>query len=84
MWQIYSRQMPYLGQNQHVVIFGVVAYNLRPNEASTDHVDGQGTKDDFDDVYKAAYAQSWDTDPKKRPCAKDLVMMLEPYVVRCD
>ena len=93
MWQIYSRQLPYLGQNQHVVIFGVVAHNLRPdNQLSTDNTDGDQKEKAcgetngkiIDEAYRAAYVKSWDTDPKNRPCAKELTMMLEPFVSRCE
>ena len=30
LWQMMAREIPYGNENQHVVIFGVVAYNLRP------------------------------------------------------
>ena len=33
LWQLAHRQQPYAGQNQHVVVFGVVAYGLRPDAA---------------------------------------------------
>lgn len=31
LWQMESRRVPYAGQDPHAVVFGVVAYNLRPN-----------------------------------------------------
>ena len=37
--------MPYDGQNQHVVIFGVVAYNLRPTlDVKSDSLEMSGIK----------------------------------------
>lgn len=31
MWQMLSRRSPYAGKDRHAIIFGVVAYNLRPS-----------------------------------------------------
>lgn len=31
LWQMESRRNPYAGQDPHAVVFGVVAYHVRPN-----------------------------------------------------
>ena len=86
-WQMLSRDMPYNGQNQHVVIFGVVAYNLRPalclSSKHTDIKDNSLTDDipatspdDMDPIescYRDLFVQCWQPDPRDRPVAADLV-----------
>ena len=87
-----SRDMPYNGQNQHVVIFGVVAYNLRPNVDIKPKIDptpevdsvstsgertlasGEATEEDpIETFYRDLFIQCWQSDPRDRPVAADLV-----------
>ncbi|XP_013408178.1 serine/threonine-protein kinase mos [Lingula anatina] len=70
LWQMLSRESPYYKQNQHVVIFGVVAYNLRPKLP---------TKDDcpFDLCYQDLFVQCWDADRAIRPSASEIKEVLE-------
>ena len=71
LWQMFSRQMPYSGENQHVVIFGVVAYNLRPSLNKLD------VADPFEYCYRELFTQCWDSAPQDRPASKELVEVLD-------
>ncbi|KAK2185501.1 hypothetical protein NP493_232g00019 [Ridgeia piscesae] len=67
-WQMMSRQRPYENQHQHCVIFGVVAYNMRP-ELATDLEQTDMVSSGFRELYR----QCWRPDPVERPSAADLV-----------
>lgn len=70
LWQMRSRETPFGSQNQHVVIFGVVAKGLRPpNPDPTD-------TDPFELSYKDLYEQCWIACPLDRPSAQELVDLL--------
>ena len=70
LWQMRSRETPFGSQNQHVVIFGVVAKGLRPpNPDPTDD-------DPFELSYKELYEQCWVACPLDRPSSQDLVDLL--------
>ncbi len=71
LWQLVSRECPYAGQNQHVVIFGVVAYNLRP------HIPGcADMPHPVEQCYQDLYTQCWHTEPHNRPTALDVAETL--------
>ncbi|XP_020902892.1 serine/threonine-protein kinase mos [Exaiptasia diaphana] len=70
LWQMLTREHPYGNQNQHVIIFGVVAYQLRPTLTSLD-VQAR------DEVYVNLMQQCWEADPKLRPLASDIVVKMK-------
>lgn len=68
LWQMLVREKPYGSKNHHVVIFGVVAYNLRPS-IPEDMTCGAR--------YRQLMEQCWHKDPLKRPIAKELAKAFE-------
>ncbi|XP_045157467.1 serine/threonine-protein kinase mos-like [Mercenaria mercenaria] len=70
MWQMKSRETPFTNQNQHVVIFGVVANGLRPKDPEPSETDP------FELSYKDLYSQCWNACPLDRPSAQELVELL--------
>ena len=68
LWQMLVREKPYGSKNHHVVIFGVVAYNLRPS-IPEDVICGAR--------YRQLMESCWHKDPLGRPAAKDLAKALE-------
>ena len=75
MWQLKSRESPYANQNQHVVIFGVVANGLRPNDPNPLETDP------FELSYKDLYKQCWHACPLDRPSAHELLDLLTVWKV---
>ena len=72
MWQMLSRQAPYGNENQHVVIFGVVAYGQRPKHPEIEI-------DPFEECYKELYSQCWVPRPSDRPSSDDIVGLLNVW-----
>ncbi len=68
LWQMLSREKPYGSKNQHCVIFGVVAYNMRP--VITDEMNC-GAR------YRQLMEQCWNKDPLRRPAAAELAKALD-------
>ncbi|XP_065062225.1 serine/threonine-protein kinase mos-like [Rhopilema esculentum] len=68
LWQMLVREKPYGSKNHHVVIFGVVAYNLRPSIPEDVQCGAR---------YKQIMELCWHQNPLKRPLAKDLAKALE-------
>ena len=68
LWQMLTRERPYGNENQHVVIFGVVAYQLRPE-----------LKEDLagDEHYVNLIKQCWQAEAKFRPAALEIVKRLQ-------
>ena len=67
MWELLSRKQAYSGQNPHVVIFGVVAYKLRPSfETLVDE------SDIVELCYRDLVKECWEGNANDRPSAKDL------------
>ena len=66
LWQLATRTQPYYRQNQHVVIFGVVAHHLRPALPPA-----HGPREE---EYCRLIVQCWQPLPTDRPSAK---MVLE-------
>lgn len=68
LWQMLVREKPYGSKNHHVVIFGVVAYNLRPSIPEEVPCGAR---------YKQLMEQCWHKDPATRPMARDLARAIE-------
>lgn len=70
LWQMLTRETPYAGENHHVVIFGVVAKDMRPklpgNESETEN-----------DWYRRLITKAWPKQPEDRPTARELLKELE-------
>ena len=69
LWQMLTRERPYGNENQHVVIFGVVAYQLRP--ALSEGVTGDE---------QSLIQQCWQAESKVRPTATDVIAKLKSAV----
>nr|XP_002736232.2 PREDICTED: serine/threonine-protein kinase mos-like [Saccoglossus kowalevskii] len=70
LWQMLTREQPFAGENQHVVIFGVVAYHLRPSFTTT-------VLNNMDEAwYVDAIMQCWSPKPEQRPTATKLLEKL--------
>lgn len=71
LWQLLTRDAPYSGENQHVVIFGVVAYNVRPRLPKV----GQRGRclSPEERCYVDLFCKCWNADPNLRPTAAALV-----------
>ncbi|XP_052689702.1 serine/threonine-protein kinase mos-like [Crassostrea angulata] len=65
LWQMLARENPYGNENQHVVIFSVVAYGHRPPHPQID-------LDPFEECYRDLYTQCWSATQFDRPSAKEL------------
>ena len=68
LWQMLSRDCPYSGENQHVVIFGVVAYNMRPHMP----VLGVDMSHPVEQCYVDLFMECWHAEPTKRPSASEV------------
>ncbi|EDO32016.1 predicted protein, partial [Nematostella vectensis] len=68
LWQMLTRERPYGNENQHVVIFGVVAYQLRPRIARD--------MSDDDGQYVCLVQQCWEADHRLRPATGDILIRL--------
>ena len=69
LWQLLTRQQPYGSENLYVVVFGVVAYNLRPRVPS----DGQ----EKSCQYKELVESLWQPSPSVRPAADETLKTLQ-------
>lgn len=69
LWQMLSREIPYNNENRHVVIFGVVAYNLRPPLV-------KNCRDPFDECYQDLMTECWSADVTIRPTSQEIVEVL--------
>jgi len=72
MWQMLSRHAPYGNENQHVVIFSVVAYGQRPKHPEIEI-------DPFEECYKELYSQCWVPRPSDRPSSDEIVGLLNVW-----
>ncbi|XP_046851138.1 serine/threonine-protein kinase mos-like [Xenia sp. Carnegie-2017] len=70
LWQFWTRDIPYRGKNQHVVIFGVVSKGLRP-KLSADNMP--------DNKYHELMTKCWSVQPGNRPSSKDLLDVLTSW-----
>lgn len=71
LWQMLYRNSPYGNENQHVVIFGVVAYGNRPK------CPDMNEDNPFEWCYRDLYSQCWDSRSDNRPSASELVEVLD-------
>lgn len=69
LWQMRSGELPYAGQNQHVVVFGVVAYDLRPE---TGTAASKAVQTDGEQKFAGIYRQCWGSNPLVRPTSDDI------------
>lgn len=67
-WQLLTREQPYGSENLYVVVFGVVAYNLRPPVPPADN---QCIRE-----YDALVERLWQSEPSVRPSARETMEIL--------
>ena len=67
LWQLLTREQPYGSENLYVVVFGVVAYNLRPRVPSGDATSCH---------YQQLVESLWQASPCLRPTANDTKKIL--------
>ena len=72
LWQLWSREIPYKLQNHQIVIFRVVACNLRPEIPEGN---------DIDNRYRELMTSSWSGDPTERPSMSEIVNLLKGWLV---
>ena len=70
LWQLLTRERPYRAEEQQVVIFAVVAYNLRPSLPDI-------VTSDIDSRYCQLFREAWNSDPNERPSAKQTLQRLD-------
>lgn len=68
LWQFWTREIPYKLQNHQIVIFRVVACNLRP-----DIPEGN----DIDNRYRELMTSSWSGNPTDRPTMSEVMNLLK-------
>lgn len=68
LWQFWTRDTPYRGKNQHVVIFGVVSKHLRPKLSEDNMPDAK---------YHELMTSCWSAHPDKRPSSKELLALFD-------
>jgi len=67
LWQLLTREQPYGSKNMYAVVFGVVAYNLRPCEPSVDKTSCN---------YLQLVESLWQSSPRLRPTATETLEVL--------
>lgn len=72
LWQFWAREIPYKLQNHQIVIFRVVACNLRPEIPEGN---------DIDNRYRELMTSSWSGDPSDRPSMPEIVNLLKGWLV---
>ena len=68
LWQFWTREIPYKLQNHQIVIFRVVACNLRPEIPEGNDVDNR---------YRELMTSSWSGSPEDRPTMAEVVNLLK-------
>ena len=68
LWQFWTREIPYKLQNHQIVIFRVVACNLRPEIPEGNDVDNR---------YRELMTSSWNGNPEERPSMTEVVNLLK-------
>lgn len=71
LWQFWTREIPYKLQNHQIVIFRVVACNLRPEIPDGNHIDNR---------YRELMTSSWSGNPTDRPSMSEVVNLLKALV----
>lgn len=73
LWQMLSRETPYARENHHVVIFGVVAHNLRPKFPDI-------SMNNINEVwYKEVVEMSWKANVDDRPTAEEIAAIFSSH-----
>lgn len=67
LWQLLTREQPYGSENLYVVVFGVVAYNLRPRVPYGDETSCH---------YQQLVKSLWQANPCLRPTASETIGVL--------
>lgn len=67
LWQLLTREQPYGSENLYVVVFGVVAYNLRPRVPTLDKAASH---------YQQLVESLWQSSPCMRPTASETIKVL--------
>ena len=67
LWQLLTREQPYGSENLYVVVFGVVAYNLRPRVPTGDKISSH---------YKQLVENLWQSNPCLRSTASETIRIL--------
>ena len=68
LWQLATRERPYRYEEHQVVIFAVVAYNMRPPLP-------EGLEQ-VEPIYSQLMIDAWHSDPERRPTAKQVLSRL--------
>lgn len=71
LWQMLTRERPYGCENQHVIIFAVVAYQHRPKIPNELSLEGREKR------YAEIIARCWQAESAQRPSARELVKILK-------
>ena len=79
LWQMVSRQTPFYGERQHVVIFGVVASNMRP--ALPSNID---MSDCVEALYQQLYIECWSGEVQERPTANDVHFTVSNWILHIE
>ncbi|KAK3090563.1 hypothetical protein FSP39_012722 [Pinctada imbricata] len=72
LWQMLTRENPFANENQHCVIFSVVAYGKRPAHPDIDF-------DPFEECYRDLYTQCWSASSVERPSSAELEDVLSVW-----
>eukprot|EP00122_Pirum_gemmata_P013746 Pgem_evm1s12801 len=72
IWEMYYRQKPYAGMNQHAICFKVVSENLRPP-----------VDEDNKPFYFDMMTDCWSRDITVRPTFDQLIKMIENLRENC-
>ena len=74
LWQMLTREQPYGLENQFVVIFGVVAYHMRPT--LSDDMNVACTQCGNQTTYIALMRSLWDAEQTRRPSTAEVLQIL--------
>ncbi|XP_074643815.1 serine/threonine-protein kinase mos-like [Tubulanus polymorphus] len=75
LWEMLTRERPYGAENPHVVIFGVVAYGLRPALPVKINLE----MDPFESCYHELFTQCWEPDIDERPSSSEVKIILDTW-----
>lgn len=78
LWQMLTRERPYGRENQHVVIFAVVAYQHRPKIPNEQALKGR------EKCYAELIKGCWQAESSRRPSARQVVKILKNWEVYCE
>ena len=78
LWQMLTRERPYGRENQHVIIFAVVAYQHRPKIPNEESLEGR------EKCYTELIKNCWQAESAQRPSARELVKSLKNWEFCCE